>query len=1035
MVENAFELVNLFEVEYAPTEIKRWRSTRTGLQIVSIKQETPMVYGHFAVATEVPDDSGTPHTLEHLIFLGSKKFPYKGLLDTLGNMHFSNTNAWTATDKTVYTLETAGWEGFNKLLPVYLDHLLYPTLTDEACYTEVYHVDGSGKDKGVVYSEMESHVLTNLFLSELECGRTLFAKDSGYSSETGGLLESLRVLTNEKIREFHKSMYRPDNLCVIVAGSVHEDELMETMINFDNDLPDLPKERIPRPFIDSPDPFIMKEKTVKEIEFPDLDESSGAIYIGFIGPEYTDSINYLAYTILFSYLSDDSSSPLQSSIVEIDDPLASDLCFYANDYLRSYISVFLAGVPTERLHECEKKFQKTIFEHYEKKSFDLVRMRIAIEFAKDELVSDCEKAFDKFTDGAINDFVYGNDETFDEMKTLKCFDILKSWDLDKWLLFYKKYLIDEPYAAVLAKPSAALFKSKNSDEKALVKDRIAKLGEEGLEKLEKKLEKANEINNKPIPDEVLYQYEKSDISSIDFIKTNPIKINDPSFGEDTEFKDKIFKSLTDESFPLNMYFDNYKSDFITIKLMLSSFAIPKEYIPYFLIFEDLFSLPMTLDDGTEMTYEQVVDGLKKDLISYSFHSGIASFNEILQFSVICKKSHYNKAIEWIQRLLFNTKFDRKRIKVEIDKFIGTLPEYKRDGNIMLTYLSNHYLTDDRSISKSYNILDVEETFYKFSLMIDTEEGYNKIVSDLEEIRTNLLYCLENYRVVVYGGISDIDEPVNSWKPIIDKIQSSDRGKNVPVITEIPRNEMVLTDQARKFGKKAYLMATPGSESSYLYSICNFEIGYLHEDFAAVMLIQNYLEIPEGPFWKFIRGNGLAYHASISLYLENHEIFLNLLNATDVVGSLNAAKAAVDELLSEDGSGFDNSLVDGAISMIVSSFASKENNFQNSARNKYIDTELRLRGADFKQVLFAKLKSLTTADLVAATKKYFVPMFELDSSCLFITYNPKNEKIVEDIRILGYEIVNKTLSTSDEEVTSDEDECDDDDNDDDDYVDF
>ena len=33
---------------------------------------------HFSAAEEAFDDYGCPHTLEHLIFLGSDRYPYKG---------------------------------------------------------------------------------------------------------------------------------------------------------------------------------------------------------------------------------------------------------------------------------------------------------------------------------------------------------------------------------------------------------------------------------------------------------------------------------------------------------------------------------------------------------------------------------------------------------------------------------------------------------------------------------------------------------------------------------------------------------------------------------------------------------------------------------------------------------------------------------------------------------------------------------------------------------------------------------------------
>ena len=41
----------------------------------------PITHAYFCIATEALDDDGLPHTLEHLVFLGSEKYPYKGVLD------------------------------------------------------------------------------------------------------------------------------------------------------------------------------------------------------------------------------------------------------------------------------------------------------------------------------------------------------------------------------------------------------------------------------------------------------------------------------------------------------------------------------------------------------------------------------------------------------------------------------------------------------------------------------------------------------------------------------------------------------------------------------------------------------------------------------------------------------------------------------------------------------------------------------------------------------------------------------------------
>jgi len=63
--------------------------------------------------------------------MGSERYPHKGVLDLLANRAFADgVNAWTETDHTAYTIATAGGQGFLQLLPIFVDHILYPTITD-----------------------------------------------------------------------------------------------------------------------------------------------------------------------------------------------------------------------------------------------------------------------------------------------------------------------------------------------------------------------------------------------------------------------------------------------------------------------------------------------------------------------------------------------------------------------------------------------------------------------------------------------------------------------------------------------------------------------------------------------------------------------------------------------------------------------------------------------------------------------------------------------------------------------------------------
>lgn len=53
-----FKLVQKFESSFCPSQFRQYESERTGMRVVVVDQKGPKVYGYFAVATEIHDDSG-----------------------------------------------------------------------------------------------------------------------------------------------------------------------------------------------------------------------------------------------------------------------------------------------------------------------------------------------------------------------------------------------------------------------------------------------------------------------------------------------------------------------------------------------------------------------------------------------------------------------------------------------------------------------------------------------------------------------------------------------------------------------------------------------------------------------------------------------------------------------------------------------------------------------------------------------------------------------------------------------------------------
>ena len=452
-----FKKLQSFPIEYSPSVLTQYRSSRTGLTVVVVDQKGPKVLGYFALATEIHDDSGAPHTLEHLCFMGSKSYRYKGVLDKLATRAYSTTNAWTATDHTAYTLDTAGWEGFAQILPIYLEHVVAPTLTDAGCYTEVHHVNGEGHDAGVVYSEMQGVQNNQGELMDLKSKRLLYPEGDGFRYETGGMMEHLRVLTADRIRQFHQRMYQLRNLCLIIVGEVDHYNLLSILDQFEESiLDDIPKLDAPfkRPWIDSNPTPSLKDSIIEYVDFPEEDEETGEIQISYFGPSCNDALGSAALNILLTYLAGSSASILENTIVE-KEQLASAVYFSTEPRPNTVIQFSLSSVATERLSEVAARFFK-LLEETSREEFDLKYIKDCIQRERRQVKSATESSGSVFADTIIKDFLFGDRDgsALKDLETLKDYDSLESWTDLAWRDFFKKWIAQAHSITVLGRPSA-----------------------------------------------------------------------------------------------------------------------------------------------------------------------------------------------------------------------------------------------------------------------------------------------------------------------------------------------------------------------------------------------------------------------------------------------------------------------------------------------------------------------------------------------------------------------------------------------------
>lgn len=83
-------------------------------------------------------------------------------------------------------------------------------------------------------------------IMNMKAVQKLYPEGVGFRYETGGMMEALRVLTAERIRQFHRDMYQPKNLCLVIIGEVDHDNLLKILDDFEGSiLKDIPDPSLP----------------------------------------------------------------------------------------------------------------------------------------------------------------------------------------------------------------------------------------------------------------------------------------------------------------------------------------------------------------------------------------------------------------------------------------------------------------------------------------------------------------------------------------------------------------------------------------------------------------------------------------------------------------------------------------------------------------------------------------------------------------------------------------------------------------------
>ncbi|BGP12424.1 hypothetical protein JCM10213_001971 [Rhodosporidiobolus nylandii] len=999
-----FDLVTEHELDVPPfTRIAKWQSRESGLKVIWANTPGPVASFWATLNTEIFNSSGEPHTLEHLTFTSSEHHPYSDILDTLSNRMLSQgVNAWTAQDNTTYTIQSCSEEGLLQVIPVYLDHILFPQFTPEIFATEIYHVDGKGEEGGVVFSEMQGREGSQGDAMDRALAEVLYNSRNGYLSETGGQLDALRTLTLDDIEDYHSRAYVPQNLTIVVTGqSIHPEKLLATLdATVERDLKKAGLAKGPkpkgwvRPFVESStarNPPVLQRDVVKTVEYAESDESVGQINISWVGPRVHDWLTNAALTVLGIYLGGGSTAPLSKLFVEIPDPACSAVAFDSEFRDPCILTISLVSVPTHRLPSLGGELLDALREIL-RTPFDEKRMRSVLKQQKVGLLQTLEQNPDAYVQGSVSqDILYGaeNGKDFERVfEDLKLVRKMEKFVADDWLDLLETWFVERHSVTLIGTPSASLAKQQSAAITSRVAATRKRLGSVGLAKAGAALAAATTANDHPPPAKLVESWKVPDIKSVQWLKVETARSNGVGKGRET-FKGKLQEKINQEGVDLPFFcqFDHYPSSFVSVSCFLH--GPPTAIFPLFL--DTFFAMPVRRANGKLLSFEQASRLLDEEMTGFSAQT----MGEGILVTIQGRKEEYHRAIAWLSDTLYGTQWDVDRLKNLVNTSLQNLPDEKEDGAGVASAAVDSLIFSAGSFCSPINLLNRAKLYPQLRQRLQKDP--QGVVDELDWLRSSMLDP-RAMRMKVSGDVLSLHKPVQAWLEHFEHVLPFPAAQLAPVL----HTRNLLTDLGKKPAKKALLYTLSSSESTYLVARTTCP-PFTHADYPALCLAATSLSATNSFLWKAVRGPGLAYGAFMGLDAEGGSLSFTAFKSPDAFKAFAAAQKVVLDIVTGKKE-VTQADMDSARSQVVFGKVSSVATLADAADACFVNTVLFDQPADAAQRLLKKLERVTPSDVQLAIKKWILPVFDPESSIFGATTSEeKRAELLEAFGKLGYTV--------------------------------
>lgn len=278
----------------------RLHTLDNGLRVITVEDHSmPLVSAvwsaHVGDSAEPPDFAGNSHYLEHLLlFRGTEEYP-KNQIGEWASGRGGYFNGYTWYDFTAFVL-TVSSEDLEGILDRHEQMMFHGSFSGQDFETE----------KNAVFEELRSGEDTPYGYLWRNSAYQMYPEETFYSRSTIGTIETVQAATVDRVREYYKKYYIPNNMTLVVVGDFDTDDLMRRI---EDRFGDYAAGEVPDSLYE---PVAMKPGVNVVAEERDLGKAYFLVAVE--GPRAM-SPEWFPYVLLTEYLAGGKTSVLYSELV------------------------------------------------------------------------------------------------------------------------------------------------------------------------------------------------------------------------------------------------------------------------------------------------------------------------------------------------------------------------------------------------------------------------------------------------------------------------------------------------------------------------------------------------------------------------------------------------------------------------------------------------------------------------------------------------------------------------------------------------